>query len=90
MLMKNKLQKHHKSKMSVISKKLMIGTASVFGAIAIISLPTYISINLFQEIPLQAEENPSVKPDHQIMKSSEEFKTKIIGTNDISTPLSYK
>lgn len=55
MEMKNKLQKHHKSKMSICFKKIGVCFGFAVGIISAVSLPTYISIRSTPEITQKEE-----------------------------------
>lgn len=55
MEMKNKLYHHHKSKFSLVVKKFSLCSLGVFGFIAMIAIPTYISTLSDTSKPLVAE-----------------------------------
>jgi len=89
MEMKNKLYKHHKSRFHFLVKDLSIGTASVFGFLAIVSLPTYISINnQLKMAALASEVNDAENVASEVDKNSkiEEFDSLTSPIEFISLP----
>ena len=56
MEMKNKLFHHHKSKFSIVMRNFSLSVAGVFAFVAILTVPTYISIHNEQNMEMKASE----------------------------------
>ena len=56
MEMKNKLFHHHKSKFSIVMRNFSLSVAGAFAFVAILTVPTYISIRSEQKAEMKATE----------------------------------
>lgn len=61
MSVKNKLYKHHKSKVALFARNLSIALSSLIAFVAIVAIPTYFSSN----------NNTEVKANEQLRHTSE-------------------
>ncbi|MCQ2802833.1 MAG: hypothetical protein MJ225_04115 [Bacilli bacterium] len=65
MEMKNKLFKHHRSKLAVVTRKISIAALSVAGVFAVVALPTYFSISSSNKIEAQATAEKQEKKEQE-------------------------
>lgn len=80
MEMKNKLFRHHKSKLSLFARNFSLACVGVFMVLGGIAIPTYFSISSNLNIVTQASEenttnlstNPDDNPDENVDEESEE------------------
>lgn len=71
MVMKNKLSKHHRSKLAVVSRKISIAALSITGVFAIVALPTYISISASNKMEARAAEEKKAAEKQQLLSVEE-------------------
>lgn len=64
MVMKNKLYKHHKTKASFVVRHLGFTFMGLSLLVAVVALPTYLSIHQNEKVPTMAESEDDKKLDN--------------------------
>ena len=74
MTVKNKLYKHHKSKVALVARNLSIALSSFVALVALAAIPTYFSSNSDTEVQannsvVEAEPNEGVNENEEPLES---------------------
>ena len=69
MVMKNKLQKHHKSKFVLLLREFSVLVGSVTLFCSAIAIPTYISVNSGEKVATEAS---TQKEEEKVVKEKED------------------